>query len=385
MTKLIGKISSNNLKGSIQGISIPADEFLEENYIETFSGDLFKKDSSCRLINSADWNTLNNKIIFDSYDTYNISNLSTISQFNLTSYGSFQGPFDFTINSAGTILLTSEGDIIKKFTMSTPYDLTTLSYSNNYLDLALGLSNNIIKCYFNDEGTKLIVIWTYTYFSYNVVLVSFNLQTPFDLSSADLWNTENSYIDMYSVDFQGNAIANLNSNGTTVYIRDSGTSDYRLYKSELLTAYDITTIQELEEIYYIPIESYIPFNLDFTKVYTLNYATKNLIESSGVTNTSLNTIIHSNSFCRNLSGTNNEYKHVTLYANGTNLDDITFYIGENNNSTITYTELPTTGNTTTRKSQRVALNNTNKYGLNWKALGAKGSEIKKLQITYEKE
>lgn len=269
--------------------------------------------------------------------------------------------------------------------MSTPYDLTTLSYSNNYLDLELGLSSNDIKCYFNDDGTKLIVMWSYNYFSYWVYLVALYLQTPFDLSSANLWDYDYSYIDMSSVDFNGTAIANLNSNGTTVYIRDMGTSDYRLYKSELLTAYDINTAQELEEIYYIPIESYIPFNLDFTKVYTLNYATKSLIESSGVTTAIVNTSIYSNSFCRNLSGTNNEYKHVTLYANGTNLDDITFYIGENNDSTITYTELPTTGNTTTRQSQRVALTNTNKYGLNWKAVGSEGSEITRLLIKYEKE
>jgi hypothetical protein len=93
----------------------------------------------------------------------------------------------------------------------------------------------------------------------------------------------------------------------------------------------------------------------------------------------------SNSICKNTTGADNEYKHTILYADGTNLDDITFYIGEDDKSTITYTELPTTGNKTTRQSQRVALTNTNKYGLNWKAVGAEGSEITRLQITYEKE
>ena len=40
-----------------------------------------------------------------------------------------------------------------------------------------------------------------------------------------------------------------------------------------------------------------------------------------------------------------------------------------------YVELP----------QRIRLTNTNKYGLNWKAIGTEGSEITRLQITYEKE
>ena len=79
MSKLIGKI---------QGIVnvIPTDDFIENNYVETFSGDLFKKDGSYKIINSADWNVSSNKIVFDSYDTYNISNLSTISEFDLTSH-----------------------------------------------------------------------------------------------------------------------------------------------------------------------------------------------------------------------------------------------------------------------------------------------------------
>lgn len=87
----------------------------------------------------------------------------------------------------------------------------------------------------------------------------------------------------------------------------------------------------------------------------------------------------------NLNPDNNYYKTVNFTITGTAVDKLTYYIGEYDNATITYTEVPTTGTTTSRLGSLVILG-TNKYGLNWKVENTSGStgKITKLQIDYTK-
>lgn len=70
---------------------------------------------------------------------------------------------------------------------------------------------------------------------------------------------------------------------------------------------------------------------------------------------------------------------------GTNIDNLTYQIGEDDNATINYTTVTTTGTDTQRYSNWINLNNINKYGLNWKIINSSGSTgtITKIQIELE--
>lgn len=79
-------------------------------------------------------------------------------------------------------------------------------------------------------------------------------------------------------------------------------------------------------------------------------------------------VLISNSFAVNdLSIPNNFYLKATITINGDLLDEyLKFYIGEDNNSTINYSEVTLSG-TNLRKEGAILLTGSNKYGLNWKA------------------
>jgi len=76
-----------------------------------------------------------------------------------------------------------------------------------------------------------------------------------------------------------------------------------------------------------------------------------------------------------------KYNTVSFNVTGTALDKLTFYIGEYDNSIITYTEITTIG-TTTNRTGNLNLTNTNKFGINWKVVATDTSTITKLIITY---
>lgn len=410
-----GKIVKHNISGAVSKIILPTDAYYEKNYIETFSGDLFK--NSTRLAN---WNTEDKKINFINTEDMDISLFSEYARGSyysnvLSGFFSTDGTKYFNVVSTGAI---------NRFPVSVPFDVTTIgtleqTYSLSWQGLlrATTMSDDGLKLYsFYIDGKEtylrqldLNTSWDLNSavdnnkvfnFSWYVNVLSMNLNPDgsklfiFDADYADLieYNLSpnyeivdmefGNYLEIYSLIGSELQTMQFTRDGNSVIlINNSYSSDYssHLYQINLTNSWDIgsaeyystlTLIGPINCLYFKPGTDFVFYN--FT-IYPKEYRPN--LEGNVI----------SKSIAKNTTGINNEYKHVTLYANGTNLDDITFYIGENNNSTITYTELPTTGNTTARQSQRVALTNTNKYGLNWKAVGSEGSEITRLRITYEKE
>ncbi|NCD00106.1 MAG: hypothetical protein EOL95_10450 [Bacteroidia bacterium] len=74
----------------------------------------------------------------------------------------------------------------------------------------------------------------------------------------------------------------------------------------------------------------------------------------------------SESFAIDLENDDVAFTNVKFTIEGTDLDNLTYYIGEYDNSSITYTEITTSGTSTSRSSEFLFLTNTNKYGINWK-------------------
>ncbi len=81
-------------------------------------------------------------------------------------------------------------------------------------------------------------------------------------------------------------------------------------------------------------------------------------------------------------GDANAYKVIRVYIYGTDLDALSFYIGENDNTSITYTQIPIAGEST-YKQGTLNLTGTNKFGITWKA-ESDNSTITKLIIEYQK-
>lgn len=374
--------------------------------------------NSTRLAN---WDTINKKIIFNA-PPQNLE-ISLFSQYSIGSYydGSNTGFFSYDGTNYFSKLYSN---VIKRYSVSVPFDVTSIGNLEQTYNLPItGLSR---CCIMSDNGLKLYV----TYILDNVCYLK-----QLDLTVA--WDLNSTVDNGKEINFGESDLLDMcfNTDGSRLFIFNYNYLE--IYEYSLLSNYEITGMSLLKTVYvYYLIDDEIQ-NIAFTRdgksllllnnnypfdytsyIYQCNLSTDWDIYSAGYYSTlslsgALNGIyfkpgneyifynftaypkeyridstksVVSNRFVANYLGESNEYKYVTVYINGIDIDNLDFYIGEYYNPTyIIYTEIPTTGNTTYRQSQRIGLTNTNRYGLNWKAIGAEGSEITRLLIKYEKE
>jgi len=129
-------------------------------------------------------------------------------------------PKTLEFNNDGTKLFMggNGSDTVYQYTLSTAYDLNTISYDN----VSLNVSNNVsaIKgLTFNSDGTKLYVVYLDVY--------QYSLSTAFDLSTASYDN------ETFDFAFSGNSMSGVSDiefidNGTKVFISEAG--DNRIYQ-----------------------------------------------------------------------------------------------------------------------------------------------------------
>jgi len=340
---------------------------------EIINSNIFSQGGNYLLISTSDYQTSHNYIIKLVLSTpFDITSTTSYQRWNCPQYASV---FDVSSNGLYVYIYDSSSLTISQYELGAPFDFNKPSYKKSF---TFSSFNEITGFKLSSDGTKIFCNPNYsTGLPNHRNIVTGNFSVPWDLE----YLTVDSYLDASEISSVG--YINFSSDGTKLYTQNAYTSSYYVYK--LSNPWDISHYTSLFEItdynyYFSSVTGEFTDNI----LYTQNF--DGYIYKIQFVNNILDNITTSKSFVKDsVYGDNNEYKHVTLYANGTNLDDITFYIGENNNSTITYTELPTTGTTSSRYSSRTAITGTNKYGLNWKAEGLEGAEITRLQITYEKE
>ena len=135
----------------------------------------------------------------------------------------------------GTKMFISDdgGDDIRQFTLSTPFDLSTISSYDSSTDLYVGSQDNETRGHaFNGDGTKLFVVG-----NQHDRLYSYNLTTAYDLSTA-------SYDTYKTLSSQSNNPSGIkfNNDGSKMYIsciQSEGVDEYNTLNQDWDSGYKI--------------------------------------------------------------------------------------------------------------------------------------------------
>jgi hypothetical protein len=140
-------------------------------------------------------------------------------------------PVGLTFNPTGLKMYVTAvvTDAIFEYTLTTGFDITTASYTNNSFSFA-SQDGNPREAIFNDDGTKLFMIGLNTNSLYE-----YSLTTAYDISTASYTGTS------FSVSSQQGSSRgfNFNSIGTKLFV--VGASPDSAHEYDLSTGFDIST------------------------------------------------------------------------------------------------------------------------------------------------
>ena len=229
---------------------------------------------------------------------------------------------DIYFKPDGTTLFVSDIDgTIKKYNMTTPWDLSSLSYANNSLS-----ASSAFGLYFKTDGTRLYYIdngadkiiqvdlstaWdlstagtevqgapavgsivrgvrfssdgTKMYASdrANTQIEQFNLSTAWDISSSSASSTPSQTFNVGSQTTQP-AICEFNSSGTKMWVTDSGNDS--IYEYSLSTAWSVSSASYSSISFDLSSEMTMPiggqFKPDGTKMYIAGASSKKVYQYS---------------------------------------------------------------------------------------------------------
>lgn len=190
-------------------------------------------------------------------DKYGFSNPWDITTLGYVSshgadYGD-QGLEGVSVVDSGNKLYTlwSSG-AVGQYDLSTPNDLSTLSLVNTF-DISSELTD-AGGLFMKEDGTKLYVVGRT-----NNTVYQYSLSTPYDLStlSYDATSYDASYVGMTN----SHAIF-FNSDGTKFYIADNA-GDSTLFEFDLTTPWDISTASSTSDLISLDGQAYWPSALSF--------------------------------------------------------------------------------------------------------------------------
>ena len=128
-----------------------------------------------------------------------------------------------------------QNDTVYQYNLTTAFDVSTASYSNNSIDLgtvANGSQTDPRAIIFNNDGTKMFTLDSQGDSDVN----EFTLSTAFDLSSTV------TFVDSYSISSQTTKSRDLvfNDDGTRMFVYTNDTTP-KVFQYNLSTAYDVST------------------------------------------------------------------------------------------------------------------------------------------------
>ena len=142
----------------------------------------------------------------------------------------------YRFNSDGTKIFSiqstvSTTDIIIQHNLSTPYDVTTISNSGVTLDIS-GKESLPTDLDFSSDGLKLFIT------GYNSDSIhEYHMVDAWDISTASFYQTKN-----ISAISATNRICTFANSGSIVYLGTESGGDSNVYKCNLSTPYDISTL-----------------------------------------------------------------------------------------------------------------------------------------------
>ena len=140
-------------------------------------------------------------------------------------------PYGMVFNTDGTkMYVTSAGFGVYQYSLSTGFDLSTVSYDNVSFD-ATSQNDGISGVAFNSDGTKMYILG---YNSPSDQVYQYSLSTGFDISTAS-YDSVSFSVSQESLPF---SIA-FNNDGTKMFV--SGFSSDTVYQYSLSTGFDLST------------------------------------------------------------------------------------------------------------------------------------------------
>ena len=221
--------------------------------------------SNSKMVMSQAANSQQDPFAWDlSYAYYDESGAWDLSYTNSIQSGLFNvstqetAPVDVFLSSDGTkmYVIGTTGDDVNEYSLSTPWNIATASYSKVYSFSARETSAAGI--FFRDDGSKMYIIGT----SSNAVN-EFNLSTPWDVATA-------SYVQRFIVSAQGNNpfAVFFKPDGAKMYV--VGYSDQEVNEYTLSTPWSVSTAS-FTQAYSLSATSQAPVGLFFkpdgTKMY----------------------------------------------------------------------------------------------------------------------
>src|SRR3989344_3015931 len=181
-------------------------------------------------------------------------------------------PFGMLFNNDGTILymLGTTGDDISEYALSTPYDISTGSFTQVALSVAAQETAPVAMMY-NNDGTKLYVLG-----NAGDYVVEYALTTPYTISTGTYTR-----IALIILAQETNPRSMLyNNDGTKFYIMGASGDDINEYA--LATPYDISTASFTQIALSVATQDTAPasmiYNNDGTKLYVVGAGTDAVYE-----------------------------------------------------------------------------------------------------------
>ena len=225
------------------------------------------------------WNNDGTKMYFNSQDNIYEYTLSTPFDLSTASFNQ-SNPIedqhsisislqDITWNNNGTkMFAVSFSEYVYEYTLSTAFDISTLSYNNKSVDISSEESGPT-GLDWNSDGTKLNIVG-----KGNDNVYEYTLSTAFDISTMSY---NNKSLDISSEDSSMNGII-WNNDGTKLFL--CGDSNNRVYEYNLTTPFDISTALFNHSLNIFGSEcrpNSLTWNNDGTKLYVFDQDSNNLI------------------------------------------------------------------------------------------------------------
>jgi hypothetical protein len=156
---------------------------------------------------------------------FDISTSSFVDSFSVAAQG--LNPFDIAFNTDGTkmFIVDAGTDNLSEYTLSTGFDVSTASYSQN---MSGGANPSGVT--FNADGTKMFIVRQ----GATDIVSEYTLSTGFDISTA-------SFVDSFSIGSQDTTPQAIvfNTDGTTMFIVGNTGDNINYYS--LTTGFDVST------------------------------------------------------------------------------------------------------------------------------------------------
>jgi len=235
--------------------------------------------------------------------TYSLDGASVSSTFTTSA-----APHHFQFNADGTeITGTFGGDLLYTTSLSTPYDPTTGSYSISNPSHQLGIgalgASTIYGFRFNDDGTKAFFTHQTILTPSRGQVTEYSLSTPYDIST--LSSTGTTAYDTEG-DFAATDLLNINSiafnaDGTKMFLQSGDSiAGLGIFEYDLSSAYTLSTASYSRGFLYTSVlpANLQPFNILFnnagTKLYVTDFRYDSIYEFDLSTGFDLSTISYNN-------------------------------------------------------------------------------------------